>query len=200
VNRTKKKVVNNQYELNKTTSNLIEAAGGLRRLSAAVFINTRSEGTGPGRKPADRSKEELEKLRSIVRSALGIQENDPTRTITLEQMPFNDQPAIEVAQQLEKQEKKDFWLGLGGKALYPLAALGVFFVFWRLLRRTPGEVIPLGVPVGDLGNGNGNGNGYGGKEAPVVTVEVLNQLIRENPNNMTQAIRAWAGRGSGASN
>ena len=26
-----------------------------------------------------------------------------------------------------------------------------------------------------------------------VTVEVLNQLIRENPHNMTQAIRSWMG-------
>ncbi len=29
----------------------------------------------------------------------------------------------------------------------------------------------------------------------VVTVEVLNQLIRENPANMTQAVRSWLGRG-----
>ena len=28
----------------------------------------------------------------------------------------------------------------------------------------------------------------------VVTVEVLNQLIRENPANMTQAVRTWLGR------
>ena len=28
----------------------------------------------------------------------------------------------------------------------------------------------------------------------VVTVEVLNQLIRENPANMTQAVRSWLGR------
>ena len=29
----------------------------------------------------------------------------------------------------------------------------------------------------------------------VVTVDVLNRLIRENPNNMTQAIRDWMNRG-----
>jgi len=28
-----------------------------------------------------------------------------------------------------------------------------------------------------------------------VTVDVLNQLIRENPQNMTQAIRSWMTRG-----
>jgi hypothetical protein len=69
------------------------------------------------------------------------------------------------------------------------------------------------VPVGRLlathngnghGNGNGNGNGHGqpGRlvesfETPpgVVTVDVLNRLIKENPANMTQAIRDWMNKG-----
>ena len=32
-----------------------------------------------------------------------------------------------------------------------------------------------------------------------VTVDVLNQLIRENPENMTQAIRGWINKGNKAS-
>jgi len=49
-------------------------------------------------------------------------------------------------------------------------------------------------------NGNGNGHHHGLEPRPepasgVVTVEVLNQLIKENPQNMTQAIRAWLDRG-----
>jgi hypothetical protein len=62
--------------------------------------------------------------------------------------------------------------------------------------------IPVGVPIGDgatyvnghsvSANGNATGvNGKGKGQAGVVTVEVLNQLIRENPQNMTQAIRGW---------
>ena len=59
---------------------------------------------------------------------------------------------------------------------------------------------------GGNGGGNGNGNGNGGdhgranwRNQPdhgVVTVEVLNQLVRENPGNMTQAIRSWLTRGN----
>jgi hypothetical protein len=47
-----------------------------------------------------------------------------------------------------------------------------------------------------------SGNEPGGSRADwfgeprVVTVEVLNQLVRENPTNMTGAIRAWLNRGS----
>jgi flagellar M-ring protein FliF len=193
---TKKKVTNNQYELNKTTSNLVQAAGGLRRLSAAVFIATRYEGTGTARKPAPRPKEELEKLRRVVQNALGIQETDPQRhdQISLEEMPFNDAPVTKIAEQLREQQKHEFWWNLAGKGFYPLAALGVLFIFWRQLKRTPADAsMPLGIPLGEL-TGNHN-NGHGRSQPPVVTVEVLNQLIRENPENMTQAIRSWAGRG-----
>jgi hypothetical protein len=45
-------------------------------------------------------------------------------------------------------------------------------------------------------NGNGqNGRGGLGHDEGVVTVEVLNRLIRENPANMTQAVRGWLARG-----
>jgi hypothetical protein len=53
------------------------------------------------------------------------------------------------------------------------------------------------------GNGNGNGHSYGGRfgehnfepQPGVVTVDVLNRLIKDNPNNMTQALREWMNRG-----
>ena len=52
--------------------------------------------------------------------------------------------------------------------------------------------IPIGVPVGDGQTSTMNGRG---RSQPAVTVDVLNQLIRENPQNMTQAIRSWMTRG-----
>ena len=81
----------------------------------------------------------------------------------------------------------------------------------RLFKQTPVQEIPIGVPVGRLvakqnGNGNGNGNGHGrfGEEFEpqpgVVTVEVLNRLIKENPANMTQAIRDWMNKGRTSEN
>jgi flagellar M-ring protein FliF len=199
-NRTKKKLTTNQYEINRSTSNLMQAAGGIKRLSAAVFIAAKTEGTGAARKTLPRSKEELDRLRHIVQSALGIQEGDPTRLdqITLEEMPFNDQPAIEVAQQLEKQSQREFWWSLAGKAVYPSLALGVLAFFWRVFKRTPSEGIPIGVPLGDVDDSRtaaGSAHQLGQlKRPPVVTVDVLNQLIRESPSNMTQAIRSWMAR------
>jgi flagellar M-ring protein FliF len=197
MNKSKKKITNSQYELNKMTSSMVQAAGGIRRLSAAVFVAARQEGAGATRKLTPRSKEELEKLRRIVQSALGIQENDPLRKdeITLEEMPFNDQPAVELVQRMEQDQKREFWVNLATKSVYPIMAAAVLFVFWRMWKKTPAESIPLGVPLGSLSD-NGSRNGVSRSNgSPVVSVDVLNQLIKENPENMTQAIRSWMSRG-----
>ena len=210
-NNTKvaKKVTNKEYEVGKTTSTLLQSPGSVKRLSAAVFIAAKIEGVGAARKVVPRGEEELTKLKRIVQSALGIQSGaDPARPdeIVLEEMAFNDQFNLDFTEKVEKQQKQDFWVNLAQGLIYPGLALAVLLVFWRTFKRTPAENIPIGIPLGSLmshGNGNGNGkhgNGHGlpdwpGRADPgVVTVEVLNQLVRENPANMTQAIRSWMGR------
>jgi flagellar M-ring protein FliF len=195
---TKKKVTSNSYEISTSTSTLLQAAGGIKRLSAAVFVAQQFEGKGADRKAVPRTPEQLQKLRRIVQSALGIQATGDSTDITLEEMPFNDQFASDVTQQLDQQEKRQYWTELGLKLVYPALALGVVFLFWRTLKRVKVDDIPVGLPVG---NGHGNGQ-YGKAGAPggMVTVEVLNQLIRENPANMSQAVRSWMNRGNKPNN
>ena len=198
------------YDVGKSTSTMMTAAGGLKRLSAAVTVAAKFEGAGAARKVVVRAPEELEKLRRIVGNVLG---NDKTRgdQITVEELPFNDEFAVEVTHNLQTQERRDFWWTLARNVGYPALALGVLVVFLRLFKRVSAEEIPLGIPIGRLahyhGNGNGNGNGHGSRfsarggrdDQETVTVEVLNQLIKENPQNMTQAIRTWLHRDSSPS-
>ncbi len=195
--KTRKKVTNNSYEINKTISNIMQTPGGLKRLSAAVFIAANTTGSGTNRVVASRTPEEMQKIRRIVMGALGIQEGEDAARpdqLTVEEIPFNDQPAIEVAQQMEKQQKHQFWWDVAGKAVYPLIAVVALFLFWRAFKKTSVDDIPLGVPVGELAgtgaNGSGNAGGRHG-DSSTVSVEVLNQLIRENPQNLTHAIRSW---------
>lgn len=202
---TKKKVTNNQYEINKTTSTLQQIAGGLKRVSAAVFVAAQTTGSGTNRTVTARTPEEIQKLRRIVQSALGVT-NEDAQSITLEEIPFNDQAAVENTRLMDEQQKRDSYLELAKNGGYILAAVAVLFAFWRLFKSTPMETIPLGVPVGELeeatADAGANGhhapgtNGNGKPRHNVVTVDVLNQLIRENPDNLTQAIRNWMTRGS----
>jgi flagellar M-ring protein FliF len=202
--RNKKINGTTEYENSKSTSSVLQAAGGIKHLSAAVTVAAKVEGTGSARKVLNRAPEELEKLRRIVSNILGA---DLTRgdQVTVEEMAFNDQFATEVTNTLEKQERRDFWWTLAHSLVYPALAIGILGLFLRLFKRASKDAIPIGVPTGRVTTNGHNGNGHrplyaerGAEPAPeVVTVEVLNQLIKENPQNMTQAIRGWLERGSG---
>ena len=199
-----------EYEIGKTTSSTSQTAGGIKHLTAAVTVAAKMEGTGADRKAVSRTTEEIEKLRRVIAGAVGV---DTARgdTMTLEELPFNDQFATDMTHELDVQQKHDFWWELARNATYPAIGLLALFVLFRLFKRTPVQEIPLGVPVGRLvgrynGNGNGNGNGHGPRfgdsfepQPGIVTVDVLNKLIKENPANMTQAIRDWMNRGQGRS-
>lgn len=200
--RTKKKTTNNQYEINRTVSNLMQGAGNVKRVSAAVFVAQRHEGAGVERKVITRTPEELEKLRRIVQSALGI-ENDSERTdrIALEEMPFNDQPVADLNRQLDQEQTREYWFELAQKMVLPAMGLIALLLLRRSFKRTKPEDLTFGLPVdaGGLatdGNGQltGTGRARNADTPAVVTVEVLNQLIRENPANMTNAVRSWMNR------
>ena len=228
--KTKKKTTTSQYEINRTVSNLMQSAGAVERLSAAVFVAQRFEGTGTARKLVPRTPEELQKLRRIVQGALGILENDPARTdqITLEEIAFNEEPMTEVHRRLDEQQRWYRWADLLQKGLPPLLALVVMFLFWRSYKKTRPEEAMLGLPVmdgvstdgalagvgaagaggagaagrgglggatGAAGGRNGAGGARGDETPAMVTVEVLNQLIRENPASMTHAVRSWMNQG-----
>jgi len=193
-----------EYEIGKTHTDIVQAAGGIKRLTAAITVATQMQGTGADRKAVNRTPEEMEKLRRIVTSALGA---DPARgdTVALEELAFNDQFATDMTQQLDSQQKRDFFINLASNLAYPALGLISIFILFRMFKRTAVQEIPLGVPVGRLAHKNGTGTGsaqpsrYGDfafePQPGVVTVDVLNRLIKDNPNNMTQAIRDWMNQG-----
>ena len=204
--RTAKKTATTTYDINKITSQIVQGAGTLKRISAAVFVNTRTTGTGTNRVALPRSPEELKKFRLVVQSALGV---DPARAdeVTLEEVVFNDQPVPELNDKIEPQPPYQFVWSLLKNFGSPALALIFFGLFLRALRQTKTDDIPIGIPLDErlafpngsaTTNGNGhrhtNGNGHDRAAAPpadTVTAETLNRLIRENPANMTHALRAW---------
>ncbi|HXT12494.1 MAG TPA: flagellar basal-body MS-ring/collar protein FliF [Candidatus Angelobacter sp.] len=194
---------NIEYEIGKTTSNTLLAAGGIKRLSVSVTVAEHMEGTGTDRKVVPRTADELDKLRRLVSNAVGVETGaDNTRgdTVALEEMPFNDTFATEMTKEMDQQQKHDMIWNIARTATYPLLGIIALVVLLRIFKRTPVQDIPIGVPVGRLmaqsnGNGNGNGHRHLDLDPGVVTVEVLNRLIKENPTNMTQAIRDWMNKG-----
>lgn len=198
---TKKRTITKSYEINKITSNTVQAAGGLKKVTAAVMVAQTYTVAGTNRTAVIRKPEELFKLKQIVSNAIGAQEAD----VVLEEIPFNDQPALEIAASLEKQEKTQLYMDIGQRVLYPGVALVLGMMFFRALKKTKADDLPVGVPISELypdGVGvDSMGLPVKKKKEEVVTVEVLNRLIRENPTSMTQAVRTWMTRSdSGTAN
>jgi flagellar M-ring protein FliF len=198
--KNRKTVSTIEYEVGKSTSSIIQAAGGIKRLSASVTIASRLEGEGEERKVVPRTEEELEKLRRIVQNAVGT-DNSRGDQIALEELPFNDQFAMLLTQDLNQQQKHQFWWDLARNAVYPALGLLALIFLVVMFKKTPIQDIPIGVPVGRIvghkSNGHGNGHDDWTREPQpgVVTIDVLNRLVKENPANMTQAIREWMNKG-----
>ena len=198
---TKKKVTNNQFEINKVQSTTTQGPGGLRRLSAAVFVAQRFTGTGTNRTAQPRTPQDLTRLQKVVEDAVGIQQGaDPLRkdSITVEEAPFSEAVAGDTFKDIEHQERSRMWMDLATNALYPTLGLAALFFLWRLFQNTPTDPIPLGVPVGAIGADGTMAGALGSGTGGTITVEAFNQMVRENPANMTQAIRGWMARNTAA--
>ena len=118
----------------------------------------------------------------------------------------------EVSKDLGQQEKKQFWWTQLQNIIYPILALGVLIIFWRALKKTPVGEIPADTSMEDTGAApsahsrvGGQANGRGRAQKPVVapglvTADVFNQLVRDNPANVTHAIQSWLTRGAPPNN
>lgn len=194
------KTTTKTYGVSKTTSSVVQPPGTLKRIAAAVFVNTRYEGEGAARKPVTRTPEELEKLKRIVQSTVGIQldATGPRKDeITLEEMPFNEQFAADMAKQLQSEELRQTIFSVLRNIGYPLLGLVTLMMFFKTLKKTSVENIPVGLPYDEalLAEGADSVHWNGRRKKPeAVTVGVLNQLIKENPDNMTLALRNWIDR------
>ena len=202
INKSKnsKAVSEVKYEIGSVTTESQQIAGGIKRLTAAITVAQQMQGTGADRKPAPRTSEDIEKIRTLVSSALGIDASRGDK-IEVAELPFNDTFATDLTQTLDSQQKKDFWLTLAGNLMYPALGVGALLLLLRMFKQTPVQEIPMGIPVGRLTQTppeteKTKKTNYNFDAQPnVVTVEVLNRLIKDNPTNMTSAIRDWMNRG-----
>ena len=211
-NNTSKKVTQNNYEINEITTTQSQIPGSTKRLSAAVFIPIEYTVSGTNRVAVPRSPVEMMKIRSAVRSALGIVTNSVAGRVdelAVEEIAFNDQPSLELSQQLEKSERQRLWTEIARDSVFPLLGVGVLALFWRIFQKTSIDEIPIGIPIGAASGDSGSqmnsfasGLRAGSASEPdevqpfVMTADMMNQLMKENPANMTHALRTWMTRGA----
>lgn len=178
------------YEINRTTSNIRRNPGGIKSLSAAVFVAARPA-EAPDKPAAPRTPAELDALRRVVVNALGLKVapgQSLDEIVSLQETAF--QPAVidERIEALATETRVQSWIETASRYVALAVALGAFFVFFRMLRRQRPEPVPVEL-LNAAAPGRNGARANGNSAAP--TPELLNELIRQKPAHVGTALRDW---------
>ena len=156
------------FDVSHSTLNSTRAAGGIARMTAAVFVAAKAQ----PRQPA-----EMESLRRMVVNALGIKapEKDVASMVTVEEAPFEVTPVVKPSFADLAWSNTDLIRNVASM----LAAIALFAVFLRILKRAKPDLIPV-----ELLNG-------GAQARSEVTPQMLNAMILQKPENIGLALRNW---------
>jgi flagellar biosynthesis/type III secretory pathway M-ring protein FliF/YscJ len=180
LNDTEKTVKESSFAVGSTTNDIIQMAGGIKSLTAAVFVAKKKEIQGDQTVFVNRDAEEIESLTRIVAKALGI--TNTVDNLSVEQIEFIQPDPI----------GEPNLIGPGGT-----------------VQEWIDKSVAVGLSLQDYANSiDADGNPLPRASRSVIpgfddefpeteetsrhlSTDVLNRLFKENPDNMTRAIRSW---------
>jgi flagellar M-ring protein FliF len=173
------------YEINRQVISTVKNPGAVTRITAAVFLSTRPGAAGAA--PVARTAEELNSLKQMVVNALGISSSNAQaqNAVSIQEVPFP--AAVEAAG--TATDKFAGYLETARPVGGLLLAAAFFFVFLRLLKKTKPE--PLDIEVVNGGGGMYDQQGMLSMKSHKVSPELLNDLIRQKPENVGATLREW---------
>src|SRR5438128_1034863 len=173
--RTERRDESQSYEVSKVVSHTVAPAGVVKQLSVAVLIDGTYTGVGAARKFTPRPAEELDRLKELVKNAVGFSEPRGDR-IELTSVPFQTEP------------------GTSGESV--LAALGTWLPA-LLMRLLAVGLVAAGLfyVVRPLVLGLAARGGEGRAALPEAATAQLTQenlaLTQQNPERAAQPVREW---------
>ncbi len=180
------------YEINRVVTSTTKSPGNITRLSAAVFLASRLGAAGAA--PVARTAQEIDSLRQMVVNALGVPTGgaqNQAAAVSVQEVAF---PAA--VEPTTGAVDKVAGIFESARPLLALAFAGVcFFVFLRLFKKTKPE--PLDFEVVPQGAAGEQGGGMLGMKSHKVSPELLNELIRQKPENVGATLREWLGQNGG---
>ena len=174
------------YEINRQVTSTVKNPGAVTRITAAVFLATRPAAAGAA--PAPRTTEEMNALKQMVVNALGISAlsaQAQNTAVSIQEVPFP--AAADTAG--SAGEKVAGYLEMARPVGALLLAAVFFFVFLRLLKKTKPE--PLDFEVVNGSGGVMDQQGLLSMKTHKVSPELLNDLIRQKPENVGATLREW---------
>jgi flagellar M-ring protein FliF len=140
------------YEINRTLTNITRNPGSIKGVTASVFVGQRMAplpaGAAADAKPAaqPRTPEEMQALRQIVMNALGLRlapGQAPETLVSLQEVPFQTEPVSQQIAAIQTETRVQSWIETGSRYFAVIVALGVFYVFWRILKKQQLEPVPV---------------------------------------------------------
>lgn len=183
------------YEINRTLSNVRRNPGGIKSLTAAVFVSSRPPGADGAAAPA-RTAAELDGLRRIVMNALGLKAaagQSLEEIVSLQETPFQAAVSSHI-EQIATETRVQGWVEGAVRYLAIAIAVGALFIFYRMVRNQKPEPVSVELLNGSSSPGGAAGPGPSRGNAPATfTPDMLNELIRQKPANVGSALRDWVG-------
>jgi flagellar M-ring protein FliF len=189
-----------RFEVDKTTTVTRNAAGSVRRLSAAVVVNHRTNVDGKGKSTtAPLSDKEIEQLTALVQQAIGFnaERGDAVRVINA---PFRAEPAAKTEPMPLWQEPWLQDLLRGAAAPVALALVALVIVFTLLRPALKALMVPPAPPPGtqvsevvDDGPSSPSDNALPQLEAPRANERLVaaRELAKQNPQAVANIVRGW---------
>jgi flagellar M-ring protein FliF len=116
--------------------------------------------------------------------------------VTLQEMPFVISPAIEQLQALQTQSKWPMWLEIASRWGAFGGAIVMILIFLRILSKQKPEAVPielLSMPPENVTRAIASGNGSQAN----VTADMVNDLIRQKPTEVSAALTNWVSSAPG---
>lgn len=191
-NRTTRAIRN--YEMDRTISHTRQSPATLKRLSVAVLLDHRSiygENGQVTREPL--SEEEIERITSLVREAVGLDEARGD-TIKIVNTPFQQPATVEPIPQAPLWEQP--WVLSLARQL--LGGLAVLVIAFGILRPMLNKLATQGKPV--LASGQAGQLALGedqlalGHQAPIdinQLKELAGSIAREDPKRVAKVVNTW---------
>jgi flagellar M-ring protein FliF len=190
-----KTVKDTTYEINKTTIETVRNPGSIRQLNAAVFLALQFVDNGQGvLEPQPRPAEQLDRMQLMVVNALGIEydsEEDLDRRVTIEEIEFSA-PSYTFS---GGGSSLDITTIVDASRSILAVVISVFMLmfFFRMIKNAAKsndglEILP---PESDVSGGGGNG-AIAKDITPSISPELLNELIKQNPDKVSSALKNWA--------
>jgi flagellar M-ring protein FliF len=187
------------YEINKTSKQIVQMPGGIRKLSAAVIVDgkyeTKPDADGkPKQTYVARPSEEMKSLEDLVKKAVGYSETRGDQ-ITVSNIPFVSE--VSSPETVESENKYLQLLRSWQKLLFNIviAAVVLIFVirpFMRKFRQVADDIRRL--PGPDSGPSVEDQISALLLETPATMLSVRQKstaLVRHDPDKATEIIRQW---------